>query len=100
MKNGNNNGLSAPDQSTQIQGKQKMDECRLGFLHKRRELDFTKPNKMDGCRPSHTVSMSSSSAVWYLQWGRWKKGPMSFLTANKDRRKGCWKVGQEQTGLL
>lgn len=58
-----NDVLAAPDQTAQIHEKQKMDECRWGGLHERRELDFTEANKMDGCRPSHPVSAASGSAV-------------------------------------
>lgn len=53
-----NDVLAASDQRVQ---KQKTDETERRGLHDRRELDFTESNKMNGCRPSHPVSMASGS---------------------------------------
>lgn len=58
-----NDVLAAPDHTARTHEKEKMDECRWEGLHKKRELDFTEANKMDGCGPSHPVSTASGSAV-------------------------------------
>lgn len=55
--------LAATDHTARTHEKEKMDECRWEGLHKKRELDFTEANKMDGCGPSHPVSTASGSAV-------------------------------------
>lgn len=69
-------------------------------MHEMRELDFTEANKMDGCRPSHPVSTASSPAVGYLREVAEKSASSSHLTDNKEGGQACWKVGQEQAGLL
>lgn len=58
-----NDVLAATDHTARTHEKEKMDECRWEGLHKKRELDFTEANKMDGCGPSHPVSTASGSAV-------------------------------------
>lgn len=95
-----NDVLAGPDQTAQIHEKQKMDECQWGGFHERRELDFTEENKMDGCRPSHCGFSASGSAVGYLREVGEKGASMSHLTDNKKGGQACWKVGQEQAGLL
>lgn len=49
--------LAPPGKTAQIYGKQKMDECLWRCVHKRRELNFTEANKMDGRIPSHPISL-------------------------------------------
>lgn len=88
-----NDVLAAPDQMAQIHGKH-------GCLHEMRELDFTEAIKIDGCRPSLPITTASGHAVGYLGEVSERSASTSHLTDNKEGGQACWKVGQEQAGLL